>query len=72
MFKVLIHGMLEDVFMESQLLMRYFPTMILVNQLNQTAEMLLDTRRTKLDHLGAQQSVKTSHSKISGALLIIK
>lgn len=72
MFKVTIHGMLEDVFMENHLPRKYFQTMILVSQLNQTAEMLLDQRRIKLDHLDAQQSVKTSHSKISGVLLIIK
>jgi hypothetical protein len=72
MFKVITLGMLPDAFMENHRQEKYFQTTILENLSNQTAEMLLETKLTDIDHSDNQPSVKIFHTRSSEVLLIIK
>ena len=72
MFKVIIHGMPLDAFMVNQIKKKLYQTMTLENLLSQIAEMLLELKLIDKDPSVAQPSVKISHSRISGVLLIIK
>ena len=71
-FKEKIHGMRLDVFMESLMLHKLYLIMILVNPLNQTAETLLERRKTDTEHLVCRQSERIFLTKTSKVLQTIR
>ena len=72
MFKVPTHGTLLDVFTVNQILEKFYQIMTLENQSSLTAEMLLEKKKTKSDHLDAQPSEKTFLTRNLEVLLTIK
>lgn len=72
MFKEMIRGMQQDVFMESLTKNKFNQIMILENQLNQIVEMLSEKMRIDIGPLEYLQLERIYHSKISKVSQIIR